>query len=75
MGRYRAIFRRYPDVVTAEQMREMLGVGTRTAYRLLRENKIQSVRMGRIYPSRRSRSLIFSVITRMKRLEKSVSPR
>lgn len=49
MGRYRAMFRRYPDVVTAEQMREMLGVGTRTAYRLLRENKIQSVRMGRIY--------------------------
>lgn len=47
--RYRAMFRRYPDVLTPSQVQEMLGVGQRMAYGLLREGKISSVRMGRLY--------------------------
>lgn len=47
--RYRAMFRGYPDALTPEQVRQMLGVGQRTAYRLLRTGAIPSVRMGRIY--------------------------
>ncbi|MBQ3077937.1 MAG: helix-turn-helix domain-containing protein [Clostridia bacterium] len=46
---YHAMFRRYPDVLKPEQVREMLGIGTRMTYRLLKSGEIQSVRMGRIY--------------------------
>ncbi len=49
LTRYRAMFRGYPDALTPEQVRQMLGVGQRTAYRLLRTGAIPSVRMGRIY--------------------------
>ena len=48
MGRER-MFREYPDVLTPQQVQEMLGVGQRMAYQLLREGKIQNVRMGRLY--------------------------
>ena len=43
------MFRHYPDALTPRQVREMLGIGQRTAYTLLRQGKIQSVRMGRLY--------------------------
>lgn len=37
---YRVMFKDYPDVVTVEQMSKMLGISMKTAYILLRENKI-----------------------------------
>ncbi len=37
---YRVMFRDYPDVVSVEQMSEMLGICEKSAYRLLHENKI-----------------------------------
>lgn len=43
------MFRDYPDVLTPQQVQEMLGVGQRMAYQLLREGKIQNVRMGKLY--------------------------
>ena len=43
------MFLEYPDVLTPQQVQEMLGVGQRMAYQLLREGKIQNVRMGRLY--------------------------
>ena len=48
-ARYRAIFREYPDALTPQQVREMLGVGQRMTYALLRGGTIPSVRMGRLY--------------------------
>ncbi len=48
MGREK-MFRDYPDVLTPQQVQEMLGVGQRLAYQLLREGKIQNVRMGKLY--------------------------
>ena len=48
-ARYRAMFRHYPDALTPAQVQEMLGVGRRMAYGLLRRGEIQSVRMGRLY--------------------------
>lgn len=49
----REIFRKYPDVVDVYQLCEMLGgthpVCTKTAYKLLREGKIKSLRVGRAY--------------------------
>ena len=46
---YRVLFRDYPDVVSVEQMSEMLGICQKSAYRLLHENKIAHFRIGRTY--------------------------
>lgn len=43
------IFDAYPDVVTVEQMSEMLGISTKTAYKLLQEDKIRHFKIGRTY--------------------------
>lgn len=44
------IFDEYPDVVTFEQLREMLGnIGETLAYKLLRNKEIESFRLGRNY--------------------------
>lgn len=48
MGREK-MFREYPDVLTPQQVQEMLGIGQRMTYRLLRDGKIQNVRMGKLY--------------------------
>ena len=48
-ARYRAMFREFPDALTPQQVREMLGVGQRMTYALLRGGTIPSVRMGRLY--------------------------
>ncbi len=39
----------YPDVVTVEQSASMLGISTKTAYKLVKEKQIKSVCIGRIY--------------------------
>ena len=46
---YRVMFRNYPDVVTDEQMSRMLGISDKTAYALLRDNKIEHFKVGRTY--------------------------
>ena len=46
---YAAVFKDYPDVVTVEQMSEMLGISTKTAYRMLKSNTIKHFMVGRIY--------------------------
>lgn len=44
------IFDEYPDVVTLEQLCEMLGnIGKGLAYKLLRNNEIESFKLGRNY--------------------------
>lgn len=46
---YEAVFKDYPDVVTVEEMSQMLGISTKTAYRLLKNNVIDHFMIGRIY--------------------------
>ncbi len=46
---YAAVFKGYPDVVTAEQMSEMLKISTKTAYRLLKSNTIKHFMAGCFY--------------------------
>lgn len=46
---YRIVFKEYPDVVTAEQMSEMLGISSKTAYRLLHNNTVEHLKVGRTY--------------------------
>lgn len=42
-------FREYPDIVSVEQMTEMLNVGRNTAYKLLSNGSIKSIRIGRVH--------------------------
>ena len=37
---YKLMLKEYPDIMTVEQMCEVLGISTKTGYRLLREKKI-----------------------------------
>ena len=46
---YKLVFREYPDVVTVGQMSEMLGISSKTAYCLLRNNQIDHFKVGRTY--------------------------
>ena len=39
----KSIFENYPDVVTVEQLASMLGISTKTAYKLVKEKQIKSV--------------------------------
>ena len=43
------IFSDYPDVLTVEDLSRMLGISTKTAYKLLNEQKIKSITIGRTY--------------------------
>ena len=44
------IFEKYPDVVDVEDLRVMLGgISKKLAYRLLADNEIRSVKIGRTY--------------------------
>ena len=43
------MFESYPDVVTVNELCEMLGIGKKLAYRILDSQDIRSVRVGRIY--------------------------
>lgn len=46
---YQAILKEYPDILTVEDMSKALGVSSKTGYKLLKNNKIQSMRIGRSY--------------------------
>ena len=47
---YNSMFSNYPDVVNFTQMKEMLGnIGSTLAYKLLKENSIKSIKVGRAY--------------------------
>lgn len=53
------IFKDYPDIVDVEQMSEMLGISTKTAYKLLRENKIRHFKIGRTYKVPKQNIVLF----------------
>ena len=44
---YRVVFKEYPDVLNVKQVSTLLGVSTKTVYRLLREGIIDSLKIGR----------------------------
>ena len=49
MELYKEILKDYPDVLTADEMCEALGICIKTGYKLLQENKIQYMRVGNNY--------------------------
>ena len=46
---YRIMLKEYPDVMTVEQICEVLGISKKTGYTLLRTNAILSIKVGRTY--------------------------
>ena len=45
----KVMFSNYKDVVTVEQLAEMLDIGLTLAYRLVRQKTIKSLKVGREY--------------------------
>ena len=43
------MFEKYPDIVTVDNLMEMLHIGKSSAYALLQQNKIRHVRIGKKY--------------------------
>ncbi|MDQ5983014.1 MAG: hypothetical protein RUMPE_00777 [Eubacteriales bacterium SKADARSKE-1] len=43
------MFSQYPDVVSINELMDMLKIGKNTAYSLLREEKIKNIKIGKQY--------------------------
>jgi excisionase family DNA binding protein len=43
------MFNEYPDILTVEQLQQILKIGRNTAYKLLQNNKIKSIRIGKVH--------------------------
>jgi len=46
---YEVVLKEYSDILTVEEMSKALGVSSKTGYQLLRENKIEHLKVGRAY--------------------------
>jgi len=44
---YRVVFKEYPDVLDVKQVSTLLGVSTKTVYRILRDGTLDSLKIGR----------------------------
>ena len=56
---YQSILKDYSDILTVEEMSKALGISTKTGYRLLRDNKIEHLRLGRTYRIPKAHLLIY----------------
>ena len=54
---YQNMFATYKDVVNVKQLAEMLVIGINMAYKLVREKKIKSVKVGREYKIPKSEAI------------------
>ena len=43
------MFNSYPDVLSVKQLCEILDIGKNTAYRLLQNGEIKSIKIGKVY--------------------------
>lgn len=46
---YKVMFKEYPDVLNIDEMSRALDISTKTAYKLLRERRIEFLKVGREY--------------------------
>lgn len=46
---YDRVLKEYPDILTVEEMSKALGISMKTGYQLLRDNKIEHLKVGRAY--------------------------
>lgn len=43
---YQMMFPEYPDIVTVQQLREMLGISRQFAYDLINDGELQAIKIG-----------------------------
>lgn len=43
------MFEEYNDLITLEEMQQLLGIGKNTAYKLVKEHKIKCFRIGKLW--------------------------
>lgn len=60
---YRLMLKEYPDVMDIEQMCEALGISTKTGYKLLKDGKIEYLKIGRAYRIPKAHILHYLKIT------------
>ena len=46
---YRMMFREYPDVMSLKEVCKILGVSTKTGYKLIAEGQLHAIKVGRSY--------------------------
>ena len=46
---YQLMFTDYPDIVTVEQLKSMLGISQHTAYKMLDNGSISAIKVGKVY--------------------------
>jgi len=46
---YKTVFKEYPDILDVEQMSKLLSVSKKTAYKILKEGAVKSLKVGREY--------------------------
>ena len=56
---YDRVLKEYPDILTVEEMSNALGISTKTGYRLLQENKIEHLKVGRSYRIPKAHLLVY----------------
>ena len=44
---YRIVFKEYPEVLDVKQVSQLLGVSTKTVYKLIKEGSLSSLKVGR----------------------------
>lgn len=60
---YRLMLKEYPDVMDIEQMCEALSISTKTGYKLLKDGKIEYLKIGRAYRIPKAHILRYLKIT------------
>lgn len=58
---YALVLKEYPDILTVDEMSKALGVSTKTGYQLLRENKIEHLKVGRAYRTKYRKPIFFLI--------------
>ena len=46
---YETVLKEYPDILTVDEMSKALGVSSKTGYQLLRDNKVEHLKVGTGY--------------------------
>ena len=60
---YMVMLREYPDLMNIDEMSRTLGISTKTGYKLLRENKIRAMKVGRTYRIPKAHLLSYLLLT------------
>lgn len=60
---YLTVLKDYPDILTVEEMSSALGVSSKTGYKLIKDGKIQNMKVGRAYRIPKAHLLCFLKLT------------